>query len=341
LPWRYVSDGFYERANPPYQVRRYRCRHCHRCFSDQTFTTTYWLKRPELLDQIQRHAVSGAANRQVARILRCNPSTVDNQLARLGRHCLLVHRHLVAEASPFVDIALDGLVTFEHSKYFPFEIIAAVDRRSSFITHFADAELSRSGKMTDLQKRVRDRLNLVFGKADRWAVLKAVIEVLSVTVEGAVQVHLWTDMHRTYPRAVRRVVGPRIVHQTINSRRPRTPQNPLFEVNCLDMLLRHCLKDHTRETIAFAKRRQHSLYRVAIMLVWRNYIKLRREKRCRQTPAMVIGLLERPLLEEEVLGRRLFVTQMELPARWSDIYWRRLRTRAQAVNRGHALRYAF
>jgi hypothetical protein len=107
------------------------------------------------------------------------------------------------------------------------------------------------------------------------------------------------------------------------------------------MLLRHCLKDHTRETIAFAKRRQHSIYRVAIMLVWRNYVKLRREKRCRQTPAMLEGLCDRPLTEEEILARRLFVTRIVLPALWVEYYWRRVRTRVLEVNREHELRYAF
>jgi IS30 family transposase len=31
------------------------------------------------------------ANRQIARDLRVAPSTIDRQLARLGRHCLLYH----------------------------------------------------------------------------------------------------------------------------------------------------------------------------------------------------------------------------------------------------------
>jgi hypothetical protein len=342
MPWAYVRDGSFDRAKPPYTVQRYRCCHCHRCFSDQTFRTSYWLKRPELLEQIQRHAISGAANRQIARILRCNPSTVDNQLARLGRHCILVHRHFMAQASPAVDIAIDGLVTFEYSQFFPFEIIAAVERNSSFITHFAIAELRRSGKMTDAQKKLREQFESVFGRADPQAVFKALLEVLSVTIEGAVVAQIWSDEHKTYPRVIARLRGScDITHRTINSRKPRTSRNPLFEVNCLDMLLRHCLKDHTRETIAFSKRRQHSIYRLAIMVVWRNYIKLRREKRCRETPAMVLGLLQRPLTEKEVLGRRLFVTHTKLPPLWDDYYWRRIRTRPLAVNRGHALKYAF
>jgi hypothetical protein len=47
------------------------------------------------------------------------------------------------------------------------------------------------------------------------------------------------------------------------------------------------------------------------------------------------------LTEEEILARRLFVTRIVLPSLWFEYYWRRVRTRVLAVNREHALRYAF
>ena len=339
-PWPFVNFGTFTRLKPPHVVQRYRCLACGRTCSDQSFKTSYWLKRPELLVQVQKHAVSGAANRQIARILGAAPATIDNQLARLGRHCLLFHRHFVATASPRGDIAIDGLVTFENSQYLPYEVVAAVDRPSSFVLHFAEAERRRSGKMTDQQKKRRAVIERFHGRADPKSLMRALVEVLSVSLRGAVQAHVWSDKHQTYPFAIAKVRSCEVVHERIDSRAPRTVHNPLFEVNLLDMLVRHCLKDHTRETIASGKRRQHSLYRLAIFLVWRNYIKLRREKRCGQTPAMAMGLLERRLTEKEVLGRRLFVSHVELPALWADYYWRRVETRVLKVNRRHELKYA-
>ncbi len=339
-PWPFVRFGSFHRHNPPHVIQRYRCQACGRTFSDQSFCTTYWLKRPELLLQVHKHAVSGAANRQIARILGAAPSTIDNHLARLGRHCLLFHRHLMAKASPARDIAIDGLVTFEYSQYLPYEIVAAVDRRSSFILHVAEAERRRSGTMTDQQKHKRALIEQFHGRPDRKSLFKAVEEVLAVSLKGAVRAVVYSDKHKTYPLAIAKITTCQIQHQRIDSRAPRTSKNPLFEVNVLDMLIRHCLKDHTRETIAFGKRRQHSMYRLAIYLVWRNTIKLRREKRCRQTPAMVLGLLARRLTEQEVLERRLFVSQVELPPLWQDYYWRRVPTRVLKVNRTHELKYA-
>jgi transposase-like protein len=339
-PWPVIRFGYFRRRNPPYVIQRYRCQACGRTFADQTFQVSYWLKRPDLLLQIQKHAVSGAANRQVARILGCCAATVDNHLARLGRHCLLFHRHLLAKASPRGDIAFDGLVTFESSQYLPYEIIAAVDRPSSFILHFAEAERRRSGTMTAAQQVRRAQLEQVHGRADPQSLVRAVREVLSVSLEGAVRAKLWSDKHQAYPQVIARLRAMEIVHARIDSRDPRTSRNPLFEVNVLDMLLRHCLKDHTRETIAFGRRRQHSIYRMAIFLVWRNYIKLRRERRCEVTPAMLIGVVDRRLREEDVLAKRLFVSHFALPPLWDDYYWRRVETRTLRVNRRHELKYA-
>jgi hypothetical protein len=194
--------------------------------------------------------------------------------------------------------------------------------------------------MTAYQKQRRATLEAVHRRADPGAVLEATVEVLSASLAGAVRAHVWSDKHRAYPVAIRRIRWCAVEHETIDSRARRTRANPLFEVNCLDMLLRHCLKDHTRETIAFGKRRQHSIYRLAIFVVWRNYIKRRRERRCRSTPAMLLGLLTRALTEPEVLARRLFVAHLELSARWEDYYWRRVKTRPLAVNRRHELAYA-
>ena len=49
LGWRWIRDGVHHRQAKPHVVQRFRCLHCRRNFSTQTFRTTYWLKRPELV----------------------------------------------------------------------------------------------------------------------------------------------------------------------------------------------------------------------------------------------------------------------------------------------------
>jgi hypothetical protein len=78
-----------------------------------------------------------------------------------------------------------------------------------------------------------------------------------------------------------------------------------------------------------------------VFVVWKNWVKRRWEKGCRQTPAMLMGLATKMLRFEEILQRRLFPGHFSLPASWQDYYWRRVQTPVLAVNRQHSLKHAF
>jgi len=280
------------------------------------------------------------ANRQIARTLRCAPSTVDLQLSRLGRHCLVFQRQTPLPASTCRDIVIDGLVSFEHSQFYPFEILAAVDNDTSFILHLTDAPLRRSGRMTDAQKVKRARLEAKHGRPDPRAVLDGAREILQEAVVGANQAIIRSDEHRAYPRALKGLPCP-YTHRQVNSQERRDRRNELFEVNALDMFLRHSIANHRRETIAFAKRRQGAMERAAVFTVWKNWVKRRWEKRCHQTPAMLMGLADKAFRFEEILARRLFPRHVSLPPSWQNYYWRKVETPVLGVNRQHRLKYAF
>ena len=338
--WRYRRCGSHPRRLPPKRVPRFQCLACRRSFSSQTFETSYWLKRPDLLPRIMLATVNGMANRQIARAYDCAPSTVTHLLSRLGRHCLLFQRHLTDQASPPADITIDGLASFETSQYFPFEHLVAVDNDSSFILHFADAPLRRTGRMTAHQKRRRAELEAQLGRPDPRAVEKAATELLREALRGSREAIVRSDLHTDYPRAIRHI-DCWITHQTTSSRRHRDRHNALFEVNSLDAFLRHSSANHRRQTLAPAKRRQGSSERLAVFAVWRNFIKWRWENRCRQTAAMLRGIVPRRLTVADVLSRRLFVTKIKLSERWAQYYWRQVKTAVLPVNREHRLRYAY
>jgi len=99
-------------------------------------------------------------------------------------------------------------------------------------------------------------------------------------------------------------------------------------VNLADLLLRHSSANHKLETIAFSKRRQGALYRVAIWVVWRNYIKDRSENRRDGPPAKALGLTSRALDVNEILKGRLF-PELEGISGWlSACYFGEIPTRA-------------
>ncbi|MEZ4352720.1 MAG: hypothetical protein R3F16_03495 [Myxococcota bacterium] len=121
----------------------------------------------------------------------------------------------------------------------------------------------------------------------------------------------------------------------------RTTKNPLFAVNLSDLLIRHSSANHKRETIAFSKRRQSALYRLAIWSVWRNYVKDRSVNRPRGTPAEAVGIGTRPISVREVLGRRCFPWRVQGVRGWlAACYFGRIGTRAIGRCVAHEARYA-
>ena len=338
--WRVVRDGFFSRLAAPYRIQRYRCRHCRRRFSEQTFRTTYWLRRPDLLATVLHGLVSCACLRQIARAVEASPQTILLHANRLGRHCLLFHqRHRPPGPIP-EPIALDGFQSFEASQYHPTWFHAIAGRTSHFFYGFTDSELRRSGRMTKRQQRRRAELERRFGRPDPRSIERETAAVLALVCPVPQELTLHTDEHPDYPRAIRQVPHLSVEHRTISSRAARTPDNPLFAINLLDLLIRHSGADHKRETIAFAKRRQMAVWRLWVRLVWRNYMKWVSERRRRDTPAMRLGLLTRRLSAEELLSERLFVTRVGLPERWQRHYWGRTVTRVMPRGREHRLRYA-
>ncbi len=193
--------------------------------------------------------------------------------------------------------------------------------------------------MTRHQKRRRTELEQRLGRPDPKAIEKDMAEVLQVVLKDRPSAMVYSDEHPAYPRSLK-AVPCAVEHQMTNSKEHRNAQNPLFEVNLLDLLIRHGSSNHKRETIAWSKRRQCSAERLAILLVWRNYVKLRWEKRCRTTPAMERGLLDRRLEVDDVLSERIFRSRVELPPRWSEYCDKRVKTRALQRNRSHDLSYA-
>ena len=338
--WCWQRDGTYTRRASPQVIHRYRCGQCGRRFSEQTFRTSYWLRRPDLLPVVFRRLLGCTGMRQMARELGVSPSTVMRLSTRLGRHCLLWHAATRPRGAITEPLVLDGFVSFEYSQYYPTEFHTAVGAHSHFVYGMTESELRRSGRMTDRQRHRRAQLESQSGRPDPRSREKEVSRLLRIVTEPAHGLELWSDEHQDYPRALRRLAGWRITHRVTNSREPRTPWNRLFAVNLWDLLVRHSSANHKRETIAFSKRRQSAVERLWVMAVWRNWIKSFSERKRDASPAMRLGITDRRWTVEEVLARRLFVSQIELPDRWVPYYWRTIHTRQIPNGVEHRCRYA-
>lgn len=336
--WRFKKKGFFLRQARPRRVQRYLCTHCGRNFSSQTFSTTYWLRHPELLVPVFYRSLGCSAFRQIAQEFGRSHTTIMRLAERMGRHCLLFHENFRPRVPP-EPLVLDGLRSFEFGQYWPFDLNILIGK-SHFIYGFNDAELRRSGTMRPAQRRRRAKVEAECGRPDPRATQQAVRELVARVVPEGASVVLHTDQHRAYRVALGKLTDRNITHSTTSSKASRTPRNPLFPANLADLLLRHTSANHKRETIAFSKRRQSALYRAAMFVVWRNYIKPTSEKRRSPPPGVQLGLIPKALRGEDVLGERLFPWKSELKGWLERCYYARIPTRRLPRCRSHQRKYA-
>ncbi len=338
-PWRYKKKGFFFRDQKPHRIQRYLCHHCGRNFSSQTFEASYWLRHGRLLEPLFKRLVSCSGLRQIAREMEVSHSTIQRLTERLGRHCLLFHERMRPRTVPAEPLVLDGFRTFEHSQYWPMDLNLLVGT-SHYVYGFNDAELRRSGTMRPSQRRKRARLEKRHGRPDPQATRRQVEELLRRVVPPGGTAVIRSDEHQAYPQAMRRLHDRTFQHEATSSKAARTTQNPLFPVNLADLLLRHCGANHKRETIAFSKRRQGALYRAAIWVVWKNYIKSLSENRRDAPPAKRLGLIQRALTVRQILMNRLFPDREAVSGWLEACYFGRIPTRAIDVCRVHRAKYA-
>ena len=335
--WHWIRWGSYHRQCEPRSIPRFRCSHCRRGFSSQTFSTTYYLKRPELQLPIFYRVLACSGYRQIAREARCAPGTVMGQVARLGRHALLALEHLRGGREPDEPIVIDGFESFAFSQYHPLHLNLAIGANSHFTYAFTFSELRRKGSMTERQKKIRASLERTFGRPDPKAIEKGIADLMRITARSSRELVVRSDEHPAYPRAFRRLAELRIHHEMTPSIEARTHRNPLFAVNAMDGLLRHNSANHKRETIAFSKLNQSAIERAALLILWRNYAKHFSENHGGGSPAMRAGIVPELLGPRRLLRERLFPTRIRLAQPWGEYYWRNVPTRRVRNPRMHRL----
>jgi hypothetical protein len=340
--WRFVRCGFYERTCPRVRrVQRFRCSHCRRNFSRQTFQTTYWLRRPELLATILERLEGGSGYRQIARSLGCSPTTVMTHASRLGRHSMLFLQKHRPKGAPREPVVVDGFESFAYSQYYPLHLNLAVGAESHFVYALTESELRRKGRMRPDRKEKRTREEREVGRPHPRDIERGMTGVLEIFSPPGSSVTLRSDEHRDYPRAIRNLPDREFCHEVTPSKQARIPSNPLFPVNRQDLMLRHCGANHRRETIAFSKSRASVIERAFVQAVFMNFRKSFSEKKQDATPAQRLGLVDHKLSVREVLRERLFATRTKLPPIWQAYYERRVRTRRLPNGKLHQLRFAF
>lgn len=338
--WRWVRHGWFSRAGSPRRIQRFRCEHCRHTFSTQSFSTTYWLRRPDVLAAVAYRLLACSGYRQIAREARCAPSTVMRQACRLGRHALLYLWEARPRGPVLEPVVVDGFESFAYSQYHPLYLNLVVGAESHYLYAFTHTPLRRKGRMTRTQKRRRAKLEAEHGRPDPRGIERGTLAALRLAVPEPQALVVRSDEHADYPRALRGLHGYDIVHERTSSKAARTSGNPLFPVNLKDLWFRQGGSNHKRETISFSKRHQAVVERAAWLALWLNFGKQFSENHGGGTPAMRLGLTRRPVPIPELLEQRLFPARVQLPEPLNSYYRGEVRTSRIKNERRHTLKLA-
>jgi len=289
------------------------------------------MKRPYLLEPIARGLVAGSAQRQLARSLSCSHQTVSRLAARLGRHALLYQSRALASQIRITEpVIYDDFETFAYSQDAALGVGTASGASSFFLysieatRHRGPGNLAKRGKPIDPDPFAHGYHNAVERTLDR---------LLPLVPQGA-SLTLITDGHPGYLRGVREHPGKERVEHRIfknpNDRKKgqarsleaRLRDAAHFASDLCHKLIRHSLADHRRETIAHGKRHCGVMERIALFMVWRNFIKHRSERKPGETPAMRLGLTDKPLGWGALLAERLLPSRVPLSESWRHIFER-------------------
>jgi transposase-like protein len=339
--------GAYRTQSSPSRIPRFRCLDCQRTCSRQTFSTTYYLKRPAWLLSVASGLAACSGHRQLARSLGCAKTSVTRLAERLGRHAILFQArcraHLPKLAEPVVH---DHFEAFVGRQDHALGVGTAVGAVSRFVYDVDPAPHRGSGRRPD---RKPDDGTLLRVSGSYVASIRRSMRGLIPHLPQEERLVLRVDGRLDYRVALRDpALASRVVLQVFPNpvRGPKgTPRSAeairrdlaMFPVDQLHQLLRHSCADHKRETIAFGRRLESTLGRAHLMAAWKNFIKARSERvPDRTTPAMRIGLADERWRFERLLARRLFPQREPVSQSALRIYRKRWTPALPALDRRHA-----
>ena len=266
-----TRDGFYH-SNCSGAVQRYRCRCCGRRLSSQSESIHYFAKRRVNLYRVFTRVRGGSSLRDIARSEGFSPETIGNAVLRLARQAMAAHMWLLSGAAGSTRVVFDGLVSCCTSGDYPVQLHTLVDGSSELLLTITHALTRRSGRRSAAQRaRMAERLRVF---APERGALRESISLLVHELPrflGSSAATIDTDFHPLYPAVLAGDAAIAhftrsglLTHRRTRSTVHRDTDNPLFPVNLIDRLLRHRMKEHTRESFAIARNTTMQMHRAWI-----------------------------------------------------------------------------
>jgi hypothetical protein len=243
------------------RVQRYVCKGCGKWIGDQSESMHYYAKRRLDLREIFVRVRGGASLRDIGRELGCSRTAVANAVVRLGRQAMASHVELLSALELPADFAFDGLVSAVGSRDYASQIHTLMDRSVELVLAMTHAVSERGGVRTKAQqRRIKARRSIWRPAEGALAGSIALLVHELPRFAGTRPISIHTDEHPLYAAVIEADLAMRwhaeqgrLEVKRTSSTLARTVANPLFAVNYVDRMIRHRMKEHTRESIALGR----------------------------------------------------------------------------------------
>ena len=265
--------GRYYRRSDSQWIRRYKCLHCQKTFSQATGNATFGQNKRRINQRLKFLLCSGVSQRRSALILKVNRKTIVRKLRFLATQARAAQGRFLKRFGKCEAIQFDDLETSEHSKCKPLSVTLAVDAKTRTILGFQVSRMPAKGPLAVVSRkkygpRPDERRNGI------WSLLMG---IRSNMKEGA---EIKSDQNPLYPEIVRRV-HPTANHLTVKGRRGRSTGqgelkkigfDPLFSLNHTCAMLRANINRLFRRTWCTTKKISELENHLAIYMDFHNRV---------------------------------------------------------------------
>ena len=289
--------GYYVAACRDQPVPRYRCVHCGKTFSTQTFRQDYRDRRPEVNEDLSKYLISGVGYRQSARLLKMGVHAVQWKARKLARHAGFLHRNLCRKLPSGRTFLLDEEETYEGASIRTLTMPVLMERDTWFVVATAVGSTRRLAAAGTARRRWQDKEEQKHGPRPDQSreCVSAVMKSLDGCLDGGSLV-LRSDEKSSYPTVAKEIFGERVKHEQTSGRNPRTVFNPLFPINTTLAMTRDNCGRLRRKSWLVTKKGVRLQLHMQQFVVYRNYVRKRfnRDKEPK-SPAVHLELIPRSL----------------------------------------------
>lgn len=300
--FRFRRDGTFLRRCDGRRVQRFRCHHCARRFSTQSFRLDRRQQKPWINVPLFGCFVSKVSHRQTARTLRIDRKTVHRRLLLWGPAMNRFHEAMLERARRRGGLAgsfsFDELETFEEDRRLqPVTVPVLIHRATRFIVHLESAPLPARGGLSALDRERKEARERKFGRRvseSNRAVENCLLRLKSAHTKAA-PLELVTDRKTAYPPLVRKHFARGGAFVRVDSSETRNTLNPLFPINHSLAMLRDHVSRLVRRSWCASKLRARLDLHLWIYAAWRNYVRPMFNRTPRVSAASSLGLAAKRL----------------------------------------------